>query len=36
VREDTIKAEQKHGMLYIRLGKTEIEKAPRKLEINVS
>ena len=36
VREDTIRAEQKDGMLYIHLGKTEIESAPRKLEIKVS
>jgi HSP20 family protein len=36
VREDTIRADQKNGMLYIHLGKTEIEKAPRKLEIKVS
>jgi HSP20 family protein len=36
VREDSIKAQQKDGMLYIHLGKTEIEKAPRKLEVKVS
>ena len=36
VREDSIRAEQKDGMLYIHLGKTEIEPAPRKLEIKVS
>jgi HSP20 family protein len=35
VREDSIRAEQKNGMLYIHLGKTEIEPAPRKLEITV-
>jgi len=35
VREDTITAEHKDGMLYIHLGKAEIEKAPRKLEIEV-
>lgn len=35
VREDAISAEHKHGMLYIHLGKSEIEKAPRKLEIKV-
>ncbi|HSM68833.1 MAG TPA: Hsp20/alpha crystallin family protein [Xanthomonadales bacterium] len=35
VREDSIKAEQKNGMLYIHMGKTEIEPAPRKLEIKV-
>ncbi len=36
VREDAITAEQKDGMLYVRLGKAEIEKAPRKLEIKVN
>ena len=35
VREDTIQAEQKDGVLFIHLGKTEIEPAPRKLEIKV-
>lgn len=35
VREDTIKAERKNGMLYIHMDKTEIEPAPRKLEIKV-
>lgn len=36
VREDMIRAEQKDGMLYVHLGKPEIEPAPRKLEIKVS
>lgn len=36
VKEESIRAEQKDGMLYIHLDKTEIEKAPRKLEIKVS
>ena len=36
VREDAIHAEQRDGMLYIHLGKAEIEPAPRKLDIKVS
>ena len=35
VLEDNIRAEHKNGMLYIHLGKSEIEKAARKLEIKV-
>lgn len=35
VREDNINAEQKDGMLYIHLGKTEIEQTPLKLDIKV-
>jgi HSP20 family protein len=36
VREDSINAEQKDGMLYIHLGKTETKQAPRKLDITVN
>lgn len=36
VREDNVSAEQKNGMLYIHLGKTEIGQAPRKLDIKVN
>lgn len=36
VREDNISAEQRDGMLYIHIGKTEIETSPRKLDIKVN
>lgn len=35
VREEGIKARVENGMLYIHLGKTDLKKEPRKLEIKV-
>lgn len=36
VREENIKAEQKDGMLYLHLRKSDIGKTPRKLDIKVA